>query len=167
MRPSAALCALAFLAPVSRVSAQAVQHQLAISPFVGYTSATGGADKGNNGPFIGAQLEFSPTKFLSLDVGVDYTFGSYEAVRRAYGGLLLRPFGRAPSGAPRPLYFEFGGGYKGSTLNGNGGNVYAGIGLDLPIMVRAAPALIARYIHEPGTSGNRWLSVGLGLRLRI
>lgn len=124
-------------------------------------------------PFISVGVEFTVNKNISIIVGglrtigqkMEFSFqgnvGGESDVSQTMlgGGLVLRPGGRTPTGAPTPLFIEAGGGMNlwsfgnfiaGSTtfpaddLNANKPYFYAGAGITLPIGPRAQLNIFGR-----------------------
>jgi hypothetical protein len=128
------LLAAAVLAvvPASRLAAQA-RRSLSVIPTVGYTLPTykwvedpAVEFKPGGGLFVGLTAEYSLNKSFSLAAhglrtfGLTQTFtvsfpgqGEFESdmtTTQLAGGIVFRPLGRLPSGAPKSVYMEAGAG---------------------------------------------------------
>src|SRR5437016_6041510 len=105
MLRTAPVSAILLVAAFSIAHGQAVQKQFAISPFGGLTipqHSESSTDPGTSAHlWLGAQLEYSLSKKVAVAVGGDYSPSGDAHETRFYGGLLLRPFGRFATGAPR------------------------------------------------------------------
>jgi len=127
--------------PASRLAAQS-QTSLSVIPMVGYTLPSYKwvedpviAFKPGGGIFVGLTAEYSLNKSLSLTGQALRTFGLTQTLEvsgsglggvtlesdmtttQLVGGIVLRPLGRLPSGAPKTLYIEAGAGLNLSTVS--------------------------------------------------
>jgi hypothetical protein len=126
------MAAALVVAPAAQLAAQS-QSSLSVSPMVGYTFPTykwvdeqGVEFTPGGGVFVGLIAEYSLNKNLSLAFQGLRTFGltqTFEVAAQGFGsletdmtttqlagGIVFRPLGRLPSGAPRTVYLEAAGG---------------------------------------------------------